>query len=161
MVRRWTSEEWRHPGLDTLYTAEMYSHTGKTRMSSEKQIMTAAHLPSCSVIITPQSFPLSLISSKQKYRSLSMKSAKQILLRLSKISYICKIRYVKCKDLCHKGLVTVTTNKSFKTSKRELQVIFVTFLEYQLFRNHTLAIPLAVRNINTDLKQKNTTAACF
>ena len=90
-----------------------------------------------------------------------MKSAKEILLRLSKISYICKIRYVKCKDLCHKGLVTVTTNKSLKTSKRELQVIFVTFLEYQLFRNHTLTIPLAVRNINTDLKQKNTTAACF
>ena len=51
MVRRGASEEWRHPGLDTIYTAEMYSHTGKTRMSSEKQIMTAAHLPSCSVII--------------------------------------------------------------------------------------------------------------
>ena len=27
MVRRGASEEWRHPGLDTLYTAEMYSHT--------------------------------------------------------------------------------------------------------------------------------------
>ena len=51
MVRRGAGGEWRHPGLDTLYTAEMYSHTGKTRMSSEKQIMTAAHLPSCSVII--------------------------------------------------------------------------------------------------------------
>ena len=50
MVRRGASEEWRHPVLDTLYTAETYSHTGKT-MSSEKQIMTAAHLPSCSVII--------------------------------------------------------------------------------------------------------------
>ena len=51
MVRRGAGGEWRHPGLDTLYTAEMYSHTGKTMMSSEKQIMTAAHLPSCSVII--------------------------------------------------------------------------------------------------------------
>ena len=51
--------------------------------------------------------------------------------------------------------------QKFKTFERELQVIFVTFVDYQLFRNHTLTIPLAVRNINTDLKQKNTTAACF
>ena len=36
--------------------------------------------------------------------------------------------------------------QKFKTSERELQVIFVTFVDYQLFRNHTLAIPLAVRN---------------
>ena len=55
MVRRGASEEWRHPGLDTLYTVVWSTQgvlqSGKTRMSSEKQIMTAAHLPSCSVII--------------------------------------------------------------------------------------------------------------
>ena len=37
--------------------------------------------------------------------------------------------------------------QKFNTSERELQVIFVTFVAYQLFRNHTLAIPLVVRII--------------
>ena len=76
MVRRGASKEWRHQALDTLYTAQMYSHAGKTRMSSEKQIMTAAHLPSCSVIIIATIISTVINQFKIEVKKASIQSAK-------------------------------------------------------------------------------------
>ena len=77
MVRRGASEEWRHPGLDTLYTAEMYSHTrenqdefGETDHDSSSSSKLFCHHLATIISTVINQFKI------EKYRSLSMKSAK-------------------------------------------------------------------------------------